>query len=64
MDNPERVKALKELKFGDSHFADALNSLMADSELESALESELNNNLTDNFYDDTEYLDYLAYFKK
>ena len=60
MDNPERVKALKELKFGDSHFADALNSLMADSELESAL----NNNLTDNFYDDTEYLDYLAYFKK
>ena len=59
MNNPKSVKILKEMNFGDLHFADALNSLIAESELENAL-----NNVTDNFYDDTEYLDYLAYFKK
>ena len=63
MDDPKSVKKLKELDFGDKHFTDALNSIIAESELELALENAFKN-VTDNFYDDTTYLDYLAYFKK
>jgi len=63
MNNPESAKKLKQLNFGNSHFTEALTRLIVDAELESALKSELNN-VTDKFYDDTEYLDYLAYFKK
>ena len=62
-DDQASVKKLKELNFGDSHFTDALNSIIAEGELELALENALKN-VTDNFYDDTTYMDYLAYFKK
>ena len=59
MDNPKSVEMLKEINFGDQHFADALNSLISESELQNTF-----NDIKDSFYDDTEYLDYLSYFKK
>ena len=55
----DQLKQLKQLTLGDHHFTEALNDLFDESELRETF-----NNAKDEFYEDTEYLDYLSYFKK
>ena len=55
----DQLKQLKQLTLGEHHFTEALNDLFDEGELRESL-----NNAKDEFYEDTEYLDYLSYFKK
>ena len=55
----DELKILKQLTIGDHHFTEALNDLFNENEFRETL-----NNAKDEFYEDTEYLDYLSYFKK